>query len=121
MCGRCLSRRGLLAALAAASLAGCSENAVTGRSQLVFVDDAQLAGFADQAWDEVVAKVPPVKSTRPFGPTRTSLRPESVRPECTSTTCLAESPRISTPSVATFVETCAIAGVAPMFRMTADQ
>ena len=60
MCGRCLSRRGLLAALAAASLAGCSENAVTGRSQLVFVDDAQLAGFADQAWDEVVAKVPPV-------------------------------------------------------------
>ena len=60
MCGRCLSRRGLLAALAAASLAGCSETAVTGRSQLGVVDEHQLAGFADQAWDEVVAKVPPV-------------------------------------------------------------
>jgi predicted Zn-dependent protease len=27
----------------------------------VFVDDAQLAGFADQAWADVVAKVPPVR------------------------------------------------------------
>jgi len=61
MCGRCLSRRGFMAAMAAAGLAGCSENAVTGRSQLVLVDDGQLASMADQAWNEVVTKVPPVK------------------------------------------------------------
>jgi predicted Zn-dependent protease len=60
MCGRCLSRRGALAALAALAATGCSENAATGRRQLVFVDDAQLAGMADQAWREVVAKVPPL-------------------------------------------------------------
>ncbi|WP_430422439.1 M48 family metallopeptidase [Phenylobacterium sp.] len=49
-----------MAALGAAGLAGCSENAATGRKQLVLVDDAQLVSFADQTWDEVVAKVPPV-------------------------------------------------------------
>jgi predicted Zn-dependent protease len=61
MCGLCLSRRGLLAALGSAGLVGCSENAATGRRQLVFVDDGQLASLADQAWDEVVAKIPPVR------------------------------------------------------------
>lgn len=60
MCGRCFSRRGFMAALGAAGLAGCSENAATGRKQLVLVDDAQLVSFADQTWNEVVAKVPPV-------------------------------------------------------------
>lgn len=49
-----------MAALGAAGLAGCSENAATGRKQLVLVDDAQLVSFADQTWNEVVAKVPPV-------------------------------------------------------------
>ena len=46
MCGFCdarLSRRGLLAGLAAVSLTGCSENAATGRRQLVLVSDSQLA------------------------------------------------------------------------------
>jgi predicted Zn-dependent protease len=61
MCGRCgLSRRRVLAGLGAAALAGCSENAATGRKQLVVVDDGQLAGMADQAWNEVLAKVKPV-------------------------------------------------------------
>ena len=61
MCGLCLSRRGLIAALGAAALAGCSENAATGRKQLVFVDDGQLASMADQAWTDLVTKIPPVQ------------------------------------------------------------
>ena len=63
MCGICasrLSRRGFVAALGAAALAGCSENAATGRKQLVLVDDGQLAGLADQAWAEIAGKIPPV-------------------------------------------------------------
>lgn len=61
MCGRCLSRRGLMAALGATALTGCTENASTGRRQLVLVDDGQLATMADQAWSEMAAKVPPVR------------------------------------------------------------
>lgn len=61
MCGVCFSRRGALGGLIGLALAGCSENAATGRKQLVFVDDAMLAGFADQAWDQVAAQVPPVR------------------------------------------------------------
>jgi predicted Zn-dependent protease len=61
MCSACLSRRGLLAALGATGLAGCSENPATGRRQLVFVDDGQLASLADRAWGEVVARMPPVR------------------------------------------------------------
>lgn len=61
MCGRCLSRRGLMAALGATALASCTENASTGRKQLVLVDDRQLAGMADQAWAEMAAKVAPVR------------------------------------------------------------
>lgn len=62
MCGRCagLSRRWLLAGLGAAAVAGCSENAATGRRQLVLVDDGQLSGMADQAWAEVTAQVKPL-------------------------------------------------------------
>lgn len=60
MCGACLSRRGVLAVLAGAALAGCSENAATGRRQLVFVDDAQLAGMADQAWADIARRYPAV-------------------------------------------------------------
>ncbi|ODT86150.1 M48 family metallopeptidase [Phenylobacterium sp. SCN 70-31] len=65
MCGRCASRRGFLAGLsawgvAAVGLAACTENATTGRNQLVLVDDGQLAAMADQAWAEVAGKHPPV-------------------------------------------------------------
>jgi predicted Zn-dependent protease len=63
MCGICalkLSRRGVLAGLAASGLVGCSENAETGRKQLVFVSDDQLVTLADQAWGEVTAQIPPV-------------------------------------------------------------
>jgi len=64
MCGFCdarLSRRGLLAGLAAVSLTGCSENAATGRRQLVLVSDSQLAEMADAPWAEIVAQAPPVR------------------------------------------------------------
>ncbi|MFN3584785.1 M48 family metallopeptidase [Phenylobacterium sp.] len=61
MCGVCFSRRGLLTGLGALSLAACTENAATGRSQLVLVDDGQLSAMADQAWREIAAKVPPVR------------------------------------------------------------
>ncbi|MGA0605947.1 M48 family metallopeptidase [Phenylobacterium sp. VNQ135] len=50
-----------MAGLGALSLAACSENSATGRNQLVFVDDAQLAQLADNAWSEVVAQAPPVR------------------------------------------------------------
>lgn len=60
MCGACLSRRFVLAGLGAAALGGCSDNPETGRSQLVFVDDGQLAGMADQSWADIVRQVPPV-------------------------------------------------------------
>jgi predicted Zn-dependent protease len=62
MCGLCasrLSRRGLILGLAAAA-AACSENAETGRRQLVFVNDDQLSQLADQAWSDVTAQVRPV-------------------------------------------------------------
>jgi predicted Zn-dependent protease len=60
MCGMCASRRSLLGAFAALALAGCTENAATGRKQLVLVDDAQLADLADASWREMAAKVRPV-------------------------------------------------------------
>lgn len=61
MCGICLSRRSALLGLAAAGLAACSDNEVTGRRQLVLVDDGQLVTLADQAWSEIAAKIPPVR------------------------------------------------------------
>ncbi|WP_374469434.1 M48 family metallopeptidase [Phenylobacterium sp.] len=61
MCGICVSRRSLLALGAAAALAGCSQNAETGRRQLAFVSDEQLAGMADQAWAQVTAQFRPVR------------------------------------------------------------
>lgn len=59
MCLRChaLSRRAVLGTLAAA-LAACSDNAETGRRQLAFVPDDQLAQLADQAWAELRNRVP---------------------------------------------------------------
>lgn len=54
-----MSRRTLLGALAAGvPLAACSDNPETGRSQLLLVDDAQLAGLADRAWAELRGKTP---------------------------------------------------------------
>lgn len=62
MCRACFSRRSLLlAVLGAAALAGCSDNAETGRSQFVLVEDGQLAQMADQTWAEITRKVAPVR------------------------------------------------------------
>lgn len=60
MCRCCFrpGRRAVLAGLAGLPLAACSDNAQTGRRQLAFVPDAQLAQLADQAWAELVAKTP---------------------------------------------------------------
>ena len=60
MCSCCPDplRRVLLGALIAAPLAGCSDNALTGRRQLAFVSDDQLAQMADQPWAEMRAKTP---------------------------------------------------------------
>jgi len=60
MCGLCASRRSVLGGLAALAAAGCTENASTGRRQLVLVDDAQLADLADASWREMAAKYRPV-------------------------------------------------------------
>src|SRR5690606_9384345 len=40
------------------TLGACSENAATGRRQLVLVSDAQLAELADQAWADLLTKTP---------------------------------------------------------------
>ncbi|WP_293677334.1 M48 family metallopeptidase [uncultured Phenylobacterium sp.] len=60
MCPCCppLDRRALLCGLVAGALAGCSDNAQTGRRQLAFVPDGQLATMADQAWAELLSKTP---------------------------------------------------------------
>lgn len=52
-------RRQLLGALVAVPLAACSDNALTGRRQLDFVSDDQLARMADQAWAQLRAEAPP--------------------------------------------------------------
>jgi predicted Zn-dependent protease len=61
ICGPALSRRGLLVALSAAGLAGCSENAATGRRQLVGVSDAQLSRMASASWTQIEARTPEVR------------------------------------------------------------
>jgi predicted Zn-dependent protease len=57
-----LTRRGLARALVAGAgvaLAGaCSENAAIGRSQLILVDDAQLAALSKAAWADLKTKTP---------------------------------------------------------------
>ncbi len=45
-----LKRREVLMGLAAAPLAACATNPVTGRNQLILVDDAQLQQLSVQAW-----------------------------------------------------------------------
>ncbi len=61
--GMCLccprsDRRAFIASLGAFALSACSDNPLTGRRQLAFVPDEQLAQMADQAWGELVAKTP---------------------------------------------------------------
>ena len=58
MCVACFSRRGLLGGLGALALAGCSQNAETGRQQLVLVSDDQLKQMADSAWAEGCPRCP---------------------------------------------------------------
>jgi predicted Zn-dependent protease len=57
---RPVSRRSLFSTLAGgaalALLPGCSENAVTGRNQLMLVSDADLEKLSAQAWADVQAK-----------------------------------------------------------------
>jgi predicted Zn-dependent protease len=54
-----VSRRSLLAVLSSgAILVACSENAETGRKQFAVVSDEQLAGMADQAWDDLKRETP---------------------------------------------------------------
>lgn len=50
-----------MAGVGALALAGCSQNAETGRRQLVVVSDAQLAEIADASWAQIVAQTPPVR------------------------------------------------------------
>lgn len=59
-CGLPMSRRGLLAAMMSAGLVACSENAATGRRQLVVVSDAQLSQMANASWAQISAQTPPV-------------------------------------------------------------
>lgn len=60
--GPSLSRRGVLGGLVAASLlpaAACTTvNPVTGRDQLILIDDSQLQQAALQAWDQQTRQVP---------------------------------------------------------------
>jgi predicted Zn-dependent protease len=44
--------------LLAAALAGCSENQTTGRRQLAFVPDEELARLADQSWEQLLMEAP---------------------------------------------------------------
>jgi predicted Zn-dependent protease len=54
-----ITRRNLVAALAGgAVLAGCQENADTGRKQFVVVSDAQLAELSATAWADLKAQEP---------------------------------------------------------------
>ncbi len=58
LCCPISDRRALLGGLVALTLAGCSDNARTGRRQMAFVPDEQLARMADQAWAELKASQP---------------------------------------------------------------
>lgn len=61
MCLGCVGRRNVLLGLLAAGAAGCSENAASGRRQLAFVPDDQLAQLADQSWAQLVSQAPVVE------------------------------------------------------------
>jgi predicted Zn-dependent protease len=71
MIAKPFNRRMFLGGVAAAALsagAGCSTNPVTGRSQLILVDDSALQQAALQAWDQQVRQQPawnnPLAQTR---------------------------------------------------------
>ena len=51
--GGCVDRRIFLIGAAAAA-AGCATNPVTGRGQLILIDDSQLQSAALQAWDQQI-------------------------------------------------------------------
>lgn len=57
-----LTRRNLVRGLASGSIvllaAGCETNALTGRSQLVFIDDNQLAQLSLSAWEQTKKETP---------------------------------------------------------------
>ena len=48
-----------LALVAGATLAGCAEAPVTGRQQLILVDEAQANQLGDQAWQQIKAEKKP--------------------------------------------------------------
>jgi len=62
-----LSRRGIIAVLSSGSLfpfiTNCSTNPATGRSQLAFMGDAQIAGMAATAWTDMKAQTPQTSNT----------------------------------------------------------
>jgi len=58
-----MTRRSAFALLTAgAAVAACNENPVTGRAQLVLVDDAMLAQLGEQAWRDALSKMPRTQS-----------------------------------------------------------
>ena len=63
-----LSRRGILAGLAAGTvfpfISACTTNAATGRSQLAFLGDAQIAGMAATAWSDMKTQTPQTSNSR---------------------------------------------------------
>jgi predicted Zn-dependent protease len=56
--GRRALLRGAVAGAAALALPSCATNAVTGRSQLILIDDAQLSQAALQAWAQQTQQQP---------------------------------------------------------------
>lgn len=63
-----LSRRGIITGLAAGTVfpivSGCSTNPETGRSQLAFLGDAQIASLAASAWTDLKAQTPQTSDSR---------------------------------------------------------
>jgi predicted Zn-dependent protease len=62
MCQNCyggLGRRTLIAGLAGGVVSACSENPASGRRQLAFVPDDQLAKLADQSWVQLLQQIEP--------------------------------------------------------------
>ena len=62
-----LTRRNLVRGIASGSVllvaAGCETNAVTGRSQLLLIDDAQLATLSLSAWEQTKKETPLTKDS----------------------------------------------------------
>ncbi len=62
-----MSRRNLVRGLASGSIvlfaAGCETNTVTGRSQLLLIDDAQLASLSLSAWQQTKKETPITKDS----------------------------------------------------------